>query len=206
VLKVLAVPDETMEFRASLRGIHVGVVQTAIGRPGWVDGRRAIIVRSRAKSEGLAALLGEISWELQSTIDLEGGFPIEDREEAWIDLAGQREHHADAHTWSGRDDRHDVHSAIGVLRGWQADHGERATVRMTLGGGHFQLAVWNAGRELVSDRPAVRYDGSVVGMRQAPPFSIWVSDDAARVPLAFQADTPLGAIGVELVDYQVASN
>jgi hypothetical protein len=43
-------------------------------------------------------------------------------------------------------------------------------------------------------------------MRQAPPFSIWVSDDAARVPLAFQADTPLGAIGVELVDYQVASN
>src|SRR5205809_894186 len=71
--KPFAVPDETMEFRASLRGVTVGVVQTAIGRPGWIGERRAIIVRSRAHSEGLVSMLGEIVWELNTTIDLDAG-------------------------------------------------------------------------------------------------------------------------------------
>src|SRR2546421_4668024 len=69
-----ALADELMEFRASLRGVTLGVVQTAVGRPGWIGEHRAIIVRSRGHSDGLASLLGEIRWELETTIDLDDGF------------------------------------------------------------------------------------------------------------------------------------
>jgi hypothetical protein len=202
--KVLALPEETMEFHATLRGIHVGIVQTAIGKPGWIGDRHAIIVKSRAKSDGLAALLGEVSWELETTIDLDGSYPIKDREDAWIDVAGEHEHHGESRTWQSGDAHHDVHSAIGVLRGWQSERGTRAEVRMRLGGGSFPLEVWNGGRELLepSNKPAVRYDGNA---HHEVPFSIWISDDAARVPLAFRAETPIGTIGIELVDYQIAN-
>jgi hypothetical protein len=196
-----AVPDETMEFRAGFRGIHVGVVQTAIGRPGWIDNHHAIIVRSHGHSDGLVSMLGEIAWDLSTTIDLDAGHPIENREQAQISLAGQHEHHDNHHTWSTGDQRHDIHSVIGMLRGWQSRGSERMSAEVELGGGRFVVDVWNAGREYLPGpaKPAVRYDGKVHQF----PFAIWISDDAARVPLRFQTDTPVGSVVVELTDYQV---
>ena len=197
----LAMPDETMEFLAQLGGVSVGRVQTAIGRPGWIDSRRAIIVKSRARSEGVAALVGDIQWELSTTIDLDAGWPIEDREEAWIDVAGDHEHHRNDTT--SDDHRHDIHSAIALLRGWHSTPGERATVEVGLAGGHFEITVWDAGHELLAsaNKPAVRYDGRAADRF---PISIWLSDDAARVPLAFRADTKIGAVTVQLASYDVA--
>ena len=40
---VLAVPDETIELRATVRGIVFATVQTAIGEPGWIGGHHAIV-------------------------------------------------------------------------------------------------------------------------------------------------------------------
>ena len=192
-----AVPDEAMEFRVSLRGITVGLVQTAIGQPGWVDGKRAIIARSRGKSDGLAALLGDITWELQTTVDLGDGLPIEDREEAWVAFAGEQEHHVETHAADGD---HDVHSIIGEMRGWTFLPDTRREARVRLGGAHLPVVVWPAAKELVADKPAIRYDGRV---RDQLPFELWISDDAAHVPLAFRTDTPLGEVAVELTDYRV---
>ena len=60
-----------MEFRVELRGITVGRVRTAIGEVGWYEGKRSIIVRTRAESDGFISLVGKVAWELQSTIDLD---------------------------------------------------------------------------------------------------------------------------------------
>ena len=197
----LAMPDESMVFVGKLRGITVGRVRTAIGRDGWVDSKRAIIVRSRAKSEGLADMFGSVEYELQTTLDLDSSAPIEDREEAWIEVAGeQREHHLDHHTFSGN--RQDVHSAVALLRGWHSAPGERASVEVSLAGGHFDVAVWDAAREQLAGKPAVRYDGTAADRF---PISIWISDDAARVPLAARAETKIGEVRLDLADYDVRS-
>jgi hypothetical protein len=197
-----AVPDELMEFRASLRGITLGVVQTAVGKPGWVDGRRAIIVRSRGKSDGVASLLGEIRWELQTTIDLDTGLPITDHEESWVDLAGEHEHHEESYAGHAQ---HDPHSFAGVMRGWHSEPGQHTEARVGVGGARLPIELHDAGRELLAaqGKPAIRYEGQV---HSEVPFALWISDDAARVPLAFRAESPLGTIAVDLVDYHVASD
>ncbi len=200
-LPILVMPDETMAFRVSFRGITVATVQTAIGRPGWVDGRRAIIVRSGGRTAGLIAMLGDLRWELETTIDLDRGLPIRDHEETWADLAGEHEHHDEPRTWTDADHDHDLHSAIGALRGWHAAPRDRRELRLELGGGHFPLEVWPAGRAAVSGQPALRFDGTADGSWR---FSIWISDDVARVPLAAKTDTEAGPVAVELVDYDQA--
>ena len=194
---MFVVPDETMSFVITFRGIQVANVQTAIGEPGWVEGKRAVIIKSLGRTEGLIALMGDLRWELESTIDLDLGIPITDHEEAWAELAGEK-HHDDKHGSFGESDHHDVHSAIGTLRGWHGAANEHRKVRMQLGGGHVPIDIWAAGREVVSGRPALRFDG--IADRDVH-FSIWLSDDAARVPLLCSTETEVGTIAVKLVEY-----
>src|SRR5437762_816629 len=194
---IFAVPDETMEFGVSLRGIHVGIVQTAVGKPGWIDGRRAIIVKSRGRTDGFAALIGDLTWELTTTIDLDKAMPIDDREEAWVEFAGEKHHENETHTWSTSDEhRHDVHSSVCALRGWHAERGASTEVRVDVGGGHFPIAISDAGSYTVHGRRAVRFDGTA---NEQFHFSLWITDDAARVPLAFTTESKLGTIAVDLV-------
>ena len=197
-LPALVVPQETMQFQITFRGITVAQVQTAIGKEGFVDGHRAVIIKSAGKSAGFVALLGSIRWELETTLDLDRGVPLHSHEEAWAEMAGQHEHDDDRHDWHDGDTRHDLHSAICTLRGWQPAANESREVRIGLGGGHFSLTIARGGRGVVVGRPAVRYDG--VAAHESH-FSIWLSDDAARVPLAAETETPLGSVRVELTDY-----
>ncbi|MEO8843814.1 MAG: DUF3108 domain-containing protein [Kofleriaceae bacterium] len=190
------VPDETMSFVITFRGIQVANVQTAIGKPGWVDGRRAVIIKSLGRTEGFVGLIGDLRWELESTIDLDRGVPISDHEEAWAEFAGEKHH--DDHHGTFDDSDHDVHSAISTLRGWHGGPKQHRNVRMQLGGGHFPIDIWRAGREVVFGRPALRFDGTADGDVH---FSIWLSDDAARVPLLCSTETELGTIAVRLVEY-----
>ena len=59
------------------------------------------------------------------------------------------------------------------------------------------------GGAAVNSIPAdVRYEGRVA---DAIPVALWLSDDTARVPLAFSAETKLGTISLELENYDVRS-
>jgi hypothetical protein len=93
---------------------------------------------------------------------------------------------------------------IGLLRGWHSLPGQHTSAEVELGGARFAVVVSNSGREYLTKamKPAVRYDGRV---HDKVPFAIWISDDAARVPLAFRAETPIGAVAIELVDYQISA-
>jgi hypothetical protein len=200
---VLVVPGETMEFRIALRGITVAEVQTAIGWPGTFEGRRAVIVRSRGKTSGLLQLIGDLTWELTSTIDTARGQPIEDHEEAWVAMAGQKDHSNEHHHWDADEQRHDIHSAVGVVRGWRSKPGDRSELEVVIGGGHIDLTLRDVGRSFAAHQPAIRYDGLARGEF---PISMWISDDAARAPLRFTAQSPWGEITVDLVDYQIPSD
>jgi len=192
------VPEETMQFQVTFRGSTVAQVQTAIGKEGFVDGHRAVIIKSAGKSAGFIALIGTMKWQLETTLDLDRGVPLHSHEEAWAEMAGEKEHDDAEHDWHDGDDRHDLHSAIGTLRGWEPGPKDKRDVQIGLGGGHFSVEIWPAGRGIVGGRPALRFAGIAA---EESHFTIWLSDDTARVPLAAETETPLGTVAVELTDY-----
>src|SRR5512139_2417600 len=80
----LAIPGESMVYEISFRGLRAARVQVAVGQPGWVEGRPSIIVKSHGETDGLVALIGELDWTLETTIDLEHGMPLLTVEDAKI--------------------------------------------------------------------------------------------------------------------------
>lgn len=195
--QTFGVPGEAMEYQVALRGITVGRVQVAVGHPGWVDGKRAIIVRSRGTSAGFLSLIRDLRWELTTTLDMTTGLPLHEIEESWLEADGEAEHRRTDRAWHG--DGYDLHAAAGALRGWRSREGQRAKLDVTIDQFQISVEIWDAAREVLpGPRPAVRYDGIA---RDKYHFAVWISDDAARVPLLVRSDSRFGAISVELVDY-----
>jgi hypothetical protein len=187
-----------MEYQVALRGVTVGRVQVAVGQPGWVTGHRAIIVRSRGTSAGFLSLVSNLRWELTTTLDLATGMPLHEIEESWLQAAGEPEHDRTDHDWD--DARYNLHAAAGALRAWHSQLGARTAFEVQIDQADIDVEMWDAAREYVpsAHQPAVRYDGIA---REKYHFSVWISDDAARVPLLLRTDTKWGAVAVELVDY-----
>ena len=194
------IPGEAMTYVVRLRGVLVGRVAVAVGQPGWVEGRHAIIVRSRGQTEGVLSIVGDLSWELTTTLDLDRGLPIRAHEEANVVVPGKREHEEHDDTWSDDDLHHNVHSVVGVVRSWQARR-SRTPLEVDIARARLDVEMWEGAHEyLTSARmPAVRYDGMV---EERIPFQTWVSDDADRVPLLLRARSRWGEIEVELVEYR----
>ena len=189
----LAVPGETMVYAITLRGLAVARVQVAVGQPGWFERHPAIIVKSHGETDGLVALIGELDWTLETTIDLERGTPLLTVEDAIITFRGKKE----ANHERNESSTHTIHSAVIALRGWRASPGQHGTIGMQIADAHIELDVHEAGREFL-DKPAVRYEGIARGKY---PFKIWLSDDTARVPLRMQTATKWGEVAIELVEY-----
>jgi hypothetical protein len=197
----LAVADELMEFAIAWRGVTVGHVQVAVGEPGYVHEHHAIIVRSRGTTDGLLALLGDLTWELTTTVDLDSGFPIESLEVSSARLLnGKTEHEERHHHQDPGDRRHDVHSLAGVLRGSAPEVGQRLELEVDIGGALIPIVIWLDGREFLPGMkaPSVRYAGTAFRR----PFTLWLSDDAQRVPQRLHAASRWGSIDVSLIDYR----
>ena len=200
--QTFGVPGEAMEYQVSLRGITVGTVQVAVGKAGEFEGRPAIIVKSRGTSAGFLAVIKNLRWELTTTLDLDTGLPIHELEESWLEEDGEPEHNRSDREGSGE---YNVHAAAGALRGWKSRIGQRAEFDVTIDHFGIGVEVWDAAREFLATpgKPAVRYDGIA---REKYSFSVWISDDAARVPLLLRTDTKFGAVVVELVRYDAPSD
>lgn len=110
---------------------------------------------------------------------------------------------------------HDAHSAMALVRTWKAEPGERMGIWVIGGRRIWRTEVWLAGTESVGtylgNQAAIRLDGTSVRTRpdlspepgKTPrSFSVWLSDDADRVPLRFSARTELGEISIDLVHYE----
>ena len=197
----LAIENEHFDLEVRLRGILVGHVQVGLGEAGWVDGHHAIIARTRGTTDGMAALIGDLSWELTSTIDLDSGTVLRSREEANASLPGERpEHHVTTRSFTPSENRHDIHAAMGVLRATVLGPGQQAAMDVEFEGHGIPVTIWWDGREHLRNAaaPSIRYRGKAWKLA----FELWLSDDSARVPQRFRCTTPIGSLEIELVHYE----
>lgn len=110
---------------------------------------------------------------------------------------------------------HDTHSAMAQLRGWRAAPGTTRTVFVVGGRRLWRVDVRYAGEEMIGsvlgNRRAVKLTGAayraranfdVESAKPARTFSVWLSDDADRVPLKMTADTELGEVTMDLSSYE----
>ncbi|MBK7539354.1 MAG: DUF3108 domain-containing protein [Myxococcales bacterium] len=110
---------------------------------------------------------------------------------------------------------HDAHSAMADLRGWRPAPGATRTVWLVGGRRLWRIDLTYVGIEQLGtaqgNRAASRLHG--IGYRvhpdrkvddRRPPrhFTVWMSDDADRVPLRVTALTELGEVQIDLADYQ----
>jgi hypothetical protein len=113
---------------------------------------------------------------------------------------------------------HDAHSAMAELRGWRAAPGTTRTVFVVGGRRLWRIDVTYAGPEAIGaaigNRRAIRFTGrSYRARRDGTPetaqpsrtFTVWLSDDADRVPLKVTAKTELGNIAMDLTEYNRSS-
>lgn len=110
---------------------------------------------------------------------------------------------------------YDAHSAMAQLRGWHAERGARRSVYVVGGKRLWRVDMTYVGVESIGsamgNRRAVHLDGlafrarpnlALESKRAARTFSVWLTDDADRVPLKLVAKTELGDIAMDLTDYQ----
>jgi len=189
-----------MEYRIALRGLTVGNVVVAVGDAGVVDGRPAIIVRSRGTSGGVLSILSELRWELETVLSLADGAPISEDETFDVAIGGKHEHDEHSRTWSDGDDEYNIHAAAALVRAWHSQVGEKLSFDVVIADAHLRVELTDAAHEFLASAklPAVRYDG-IAAEKYA--LSLWVSDDVARAPLRLEAASKWGKIEVELTSY-----
>ena len=104
---------------------------------------------------------------------------------------------------------HDLHSALVLLRTWRPRLGEQAYFYVVLGRRLWRVDVTSEGPQVIkaqgSARLTHRIDG--VGVRLWRPtdatpkrFSLWLSEDADRVPLRMVGDASFGEVTMTLTD------
>ena len=109
---------------------------------------------------------------------------------------------------------HDAHSAMATLRVWQVAPGTTRTMWVLGGRRIWKVELTMGATEVIGtylgNQQAVRIDGLATRAHanltidpRRPPrtFSVWLSDDADRVPFRVVAGTELGDVTIELVDF-----
>ena len=109
---------------------------------------------------------------------------------------------------------HDTHSAMAQLRGWHGAPGATRTVYVVGGKRLWRVDLRFVGIESVGsamgNRRAVHFDGAAfhakanLALESEHPtrtFSVWLTDDADRVPLKLVAKTELGDVAMDLTEY-----
>ena len=226
-------PGESMAFEVRLGGVLAGEAAMAVGELGEFEGKKAVVVRSRANTAGAAALIKRISDEATTVIDMETGRPMQlqtlvemgnKRTEAQAKFTGtiadityKRSDDPKPHNYKinfGTQTVHDTHSAMAQIRGWRPAPGTTRSVFVVGGRRLWRVDVRYLGTETigtaVGNRAAIKFEGA--SFRARPNFTIetdkpmrtftvWLSDDADRVPLKVLASTELGDVTVELTDY-----
>ncbi len=110
---------------------------------------------------------------------------------------------------------YDSHAILGRLRAWQPEDGEELSFFLLSGRRLWRSSVRVGAHETIRTSlgryPAIRIDGvsqrvnrSLGDVKSKKPrnYSIWISDDASRLPLLVMAKTEYGELRVELVEYR----
>lgn len=226
-------PGETMAFEVRLGGVLAGEAALAVGALGEFEGKKAVVVKSRANTAGAAALFKRIVDEATTVIDMGSGRPLQletlveqgDKKTTAsakfvgtiADVTYTRSDDPTPHNFKinfGQQAVHDTHSAMAQIRGWRPAAGTTRSVFVVGGRRLWRVDVKFVGEETigsaVGNRRAIKLEGA--SFRARPNFTIetdkpmrtftvWLSDDADRVPLRVLAKTELGDVTVDLTEY-----
>ncbi|HET6613850.1 MAG TPA: DUF3108 domain-containing protein [Kofleriaceae bacterium] len=109
---------------------------------------------------------------------------------------------------------YDTHAVLGALRAWAASSDQRAYFYVLSGKRLWKATIAKAGTEAIStalgEFRAIRIDGTAHRLernltpdpaKEARAFSLWISDDARRVPLLVTARTEYGDVAAALIHY-----
>jgi hypothetical protein len=226
-------PGESMAFEVRLGGVLAGEAALAVGEIGEFEGKKAVVVKSRANTAGAAALLKRIVDEATTVIDVENGRPL--KLDTYVeqgtkkttatakfvgsiaDVTYTRNDDPVPHNYKinfGKETVHDTHSAMAQIRGWRPTLGTTRQVFVIGGRRLWRVDVKFLGTETIGssmgNRRAIKFEGSsfrakanftVESDKPARTFTVWLTDDADRVPLKVVAHTELGDVSVELTDY-----
>jgi hypothetical protein len=165
-----------MSYDVQLAGVLVGEAQLAVGDLGTFDGKKAIVVKSRAATAGAAALVKQLSDEATTVIDVDTGLPLQ--LDTIVINSGKKitasakfkgriatvtyQRGAAKPVTSRLDSRtvalHDMHTAMAAMRGWRGNAGDVRTVYL-IGG----RLLWKIDMKYIG----VETIGSKVGNRRA---------------------------------------
>lgn len=180
------VAGEVMRFELSLHKVVGGEAVLAVGQPGQLEGREVVVIRSRAKTTGVAALVKEVRDDVTTWIDVVGGHPVRlhadvkfGKREAVIatDFAGGKPGgFAVDYARRGKTKRrvrqsmpaglaaYDAHSALGAIRGWLAPDGSQSYFYVLAGKRLWYNDLEVVGREKITTKmgrfAAVRLEGN----------------------------------------------
>lgn len=173
-------PGETMAFEIRLGAMVAGEVQLAVGEPGGVQGRRAVVVTSTAETTGAIRLVRPLIDQATTTIDLDSGKPLtlETRvvtgdktttAQATFTAANatvtyRREGDPTSQSFRvdfGKMSVHDTHSAMAQVRSWKATPGQSRSIYVVSGRKLWRVDVRMVGSETI---------GSPLGNRRASHF------------------------------------
>jgi hypothetical protein len=224
-------PGEHMEWEVRWFGVLVGRVQLAAGEPGVVDGVRALVIRSVAQSDGALAVAKRGQMELVTWVDLDRRRPLAQAgsfDEIYTgEVLGSRFGAAEwpRTAWNaalpGGEVAHSTHTAIGLLRGWRPEPGDRAHVFVRMRWRVLRLDLRAVGRQRITSalgrRAALRIDGvaTPVGSDLEPPpgqkrfpTSFWIDDEGdERVPVRIDVESGFGGtVRLDLVTYDRATD
>ena len=168
-------PGESMTYDVQLAGVLVGEAQLAVGEVGEIDGKRAIVVKSRAATAGAAALLKQISDESTTVIDVDTGQPLkvdmiavngEKTATAAVTFDGKvatvtYQRSEEARTQILKFDAkstvlHDMHTAMAAIRGWRATPGSVRTVHLIGGRRIWKIDMKYIGEETIGSKAGNR--------------------------------------------------
>lgn len=199
---------ENMAFEVHLAGVLAGEAQLAVGEIGTIDGRRAVVVHSRAATAGAAALFKKISDEATTVIDVETGRPISletlvEQGDKRITASAKFTGNFATVTYQKTGDKepkaailnfgtttvHDAHTAMAALRGWKGQKGQTRTVFVVGGRRLWRVDVTYAGEETI---------GSALGNRRAIVFD--GRSYRARNNMTIEGDKPQRTFKVWLSD------
>lgn len=186
-------PGESMAFEVRLGGVLAGEAALAVGEIGEFEGKRAVVVRSRANTAGAAALLKRIVDEATTVIDVDNGRPLKlethvEQGKRTIDATATFTPTLANVTYTrngdpkprgykihfGSNTVHDTHSAMAQVRGWRPTSGATRQVYVIGGRRLWRVDVKYLGSETVGsalgNRKAIKFHGS--SYRSRPNFVV----------------------------------
>jgi hypothetical protein len=210
VARTFVAPGEHTLMDLSWYGIPVAQIESAVGEPVTIGGRRLLVVWSELNSDGALAVIKQLHNEVTTTLDVGNGLPVETigSFEALYSGSSRNSVPMERRTWSADERQHNTHSALFLLRSWDPPEGTRGYFTGRVGYGTYRADVLAAGRELLKTSegtlPSVRIEGSVRASGiETYQFIVWFSDDRDRRPLRIEAESGYGGIvRAELVAYE----